>query len=96
MSIFYILYTVSEIPISYYAKRWKFQRVMPGLTICFGAVTLGGGFITNNAGLVGTRLILGLFEGCLFPCLALFIANYYKREELAVRMVFLFGVYSTI
>ncbi|OAA65391.1 high-affinity nicotinic acid transporter [Niveomyces insectorum RCEF 264] len=91
VSIFYVLYTACEIPVSYYAKRLQFQRVMPTLTILFGAITLGGGFIHNYAGLVGTRVILGLFEGALFPCLALFIANYYKREELAVRMVFLFG-----
>lgn len=73
------------------AKRWKFERVLPALTIAFGAVTLGSGWITNYAGLVATRLILGLFQGCLFPCLALFVANWYKREELAVRMAFLFG-----
>ena len=68
---------------------------MPTLTICFGVVTLGSGFVNNYAGLVGTRLILGLFEGCLFPCLALFIANWYKREELGVRMCFLFGMFPS-
>lgn len=73
------------------AKKWRFERVLPTLTVCFGLITLGGGFIHSYGGLVATRLILGLFEGCLFPCLALFIANWYKREEMAVRMAFLFG-----
>jgi MFS family permease len=74
------------------AKRWRFERVLPTLTVCFGAVTLGAGFINTYAGLVATRLILGLFQGCLFPCIALFVANWYKREEMAVRMAFLFGM----
>jgi MFS family permease len=73
------------------AKRWKFERVLPTLTICFGVVTLAGGFIHSYGALVATRLIVGLFEGCLFPCLALFLANWYKREEMAVRMAFIFS-----
>lgn len=90
------------------AKRWRFERVLPTLTICFGAITLGGGFINTYGGLAATRLILGLFQGCLFPCVALFskhciphdtlwseanraVANWYKREEMAVRMGFIFG-----
>ena len=77
-----------------YAKKWRFERVLPSLTVIFGVITLGAGFITNYAGLVSTRLILGLFEGCLFPGLALFVANWYKREEMAVRMAFLFGEYT--
>ncbi|KAJ6021328.1 high-affinity nicotinic acid transporter [Penicillium herquei] len=91
ISIFYVFYVLSELPISMVAKRWKFERILPSLTIAFGAVTLGSGWITNYAGLAATRLILGLFQGCLFPCLALFVANWYKREELAVRMAFLFA-----
>ncbi|KAL1966125.1 hypothetical protein VTN77DRAFT_4873 [Rasamsonia byssochlamydoides] len=71
------------------AKRWKFERVLPTLAVCFGAVTLG--FVRSYSGLVATRLLLGLFEGCLFPCLALFVANWYKREEMAVRVSFLFA-----
>ena len=73
------------------AKRWRFERVLPSLTVAFGLITLGGGFIHTYGALVALRLILGLFEGCLFPCLALFLANWYKREEMAVRMAFLFG-----
>ena len=91
VSIFYVLYVLSELPISMYAKKWRFERVLPSLTVTFGIITLGSGWVTNYAGLVGTRLALGLFEGCLFPALALFVANWYKREELAVRMAFLFA-----
>jgi sugar phosphate permease len=76
ISTFYVLYVLSELPISMYAKQWRFERVLPSLTIAFGLITLGGGFVNNNAGLVGTRIILGLFQGCLFPALALFVCNW--------------------
>ncbi|KAL1840352.1 hypothetical protein VTK73DRAFT_3779 [Phialemonium thermophilum] len=91
VSIFYILYLLSELPISMVAKRWKFERVLPTLTVAFGVITLAGGFIHSFSALAATRLILGLFEGCLFPCVALFVANWYKREEMAVRVGYLFG-----
>ncbi|KAH8812825.1 retrograde regulation protein 2 [Xylogone sp. PMI_703] len=91
VSIFYVLYVLSELPTSMLAKRWKFHRVLPTLTICFGVITLAGGWVHSYGALLGTRLILGWFEGCLFPCLALFLANWYKREEMAVRMAFLFA-----
>ena len=48
-----------------YAKKWRFERVIPTLTVAFGIITLGSGWVTNYAGLIGTRLILGWFEGCL-------------------------------
>ena len=76
ISTFYVLYVLSELPISMYAKKWRFERVLPSLTIAFGLITLGGGFIKTNGGLVGTRIILGLFQGCLFPALALFVCNW--------------------
>jgi sugar phosphate permease len=76
ISTFYVLYVLSELPISMYAKKWRFERVLPSLTIAFGLITLGGGFINSNGGLVGTRIVLGLFQGCLFPALALFVCNW--------------------
>lgn len=85
---------MTQLPISMLAKRWRFERVLPTLTVLFGIITLGGGFIHSYGALMATRLLLGLFEGCLFPCLALFVANWYKREELAVRMAFLFGEFN--
>jgi len=49
------------------------------------------GFINNAASLFALRLLLGLFEGCLFPAMTLFLANWYKREELGFRVSFLFS-----
>ncbi|KAI0191092.1 retrograde regulation protein 2 [Astrocystis sublimbata] len=90
VSIFYIPYIVAEFPVSLVVKRLRFGRFIPAITLCWGLVCLFTGFIRSFAPLVVTRLLLGFFEGCLFPALTLLLCNWYKREELGVRIGFLF------
>jgi MFS family permease len=54
-------------------------------------VCLCTGFVQNFAGLVTTRIFLGFFEGCLFPSMTLFMCNWYTREELGIRVAYLFS-----
>lgn len=72
-------------------KRLQFSRLLPIVTFAWGVVCLCTGFIQNFGSLVATRVLLGLFEGCLFASMTIFLCNWYKREELGVRMAFLFG-----
>lgn len=57
-----------------------------------GLVCLFTGFVRSFGPLVVTRVLLGFFEGCLFPSITLFLCNWYKREELGVRVAFLFSM----
>jgi len=61
-----------------------------------GIVCLSTGFIQSFGPLVVTRVLLGFFEGCLFPSLTLFMCNWYKREELGVRIAFLFSKFLNL
>ncbi|ETI24905.1 hypothetical protein G647_04275 [Cladophialophora carrionii CBS 160.54] len=90
ISIFYVFYILAEVPSSLLAKRLQFNRVIPAVTVCWGAVCLGNGFITGFPSLVACRLLLGLFEGFLFPSSVLLMANWYKREELGQRISYLY------
>jgi MFS family permease len=81
-----------QVPSSLLAKRLQFNRVIPAVTICWGAVCLGNGFITGFPSLVACRLLLGLFEGFLFPSSVLLMANWYKREELGQRISYLYSI----
>lgn len=49
------------------------------------------GFIHSFGPLIVTRILLGFFEGCLFPTMTLMLCNWYKREELGFRVAFLFS-----
>ena len=90
VSIFYITYILAEFPASMFVKRLQFQRVIPAITFCWGISCMCTGFVQGPGGLFALRLLLGLFEGCLFPSMTLFLANWYKREELGLRISYLF------
>lgn len=93
VSVFYIFYILAEFPTALLVKRLQFNRVIPSITFCWGVVCLCTGFIHGFWSLVVTRILLGFFEGCLFPSMTLFLCNWYKREELAIRVSYLFSEY---
>lgn len=93
VSVFYIFYILAEFPTALLVKRLQFNRVIPTITFCWGLVCLSTGFIQSFGSLVVTRILLGFFEGCLFPAMTLFMCNWYRREELAMRVSYLFSAY---
>jgi MFS family permease len=80
-----------QFPTSLMVKRLQYNRVIPAITFCWGIVCMCTGFVQGFPSLAVTRLLLGFFEGCLFPSMTLFLCDWYKREELATRISFLFG-----
>ena len=48
-------------------------------------VTVGQGLVTNFAGLVSLRVVLGIFEAGLFPGGTYLLSAYYARYELQWR-----------
>ncbi|KAF2096325.1 retrograde regulation protein 2 [Rhizodiscina lignyota] len=90
VSVFYVTYICAEFPTSMVVKRLSFKRVIPIIAFCWGLVCMCMGFIHGFGALVALRLLLGFFEGCLFPSMTLFLANWYKREELGLRIAYLF------
>ncbi|KAK1232451.1 hypothetical protein PQX77_004428 [Marasmius sp. AFHP31] len=51
---------------------------------------MASAWMKNYAGLIATRLVLGMLEAALTPCLFLWITAFYQRDELARRQCFLF------
>ncbi|KAI1362954.1 retrograde regulation protein 2 [Xylaria arbuscula] len=90
VSIFYIFYILAEFPASLLAKRLRFDRVIPAIALCWGLVCLFTGFVKSFGSLIATRVLLGFFEGCLFPSITLCLCNWYKREELGLRIALIF------
>lgn len=76
ISIFYPLYILAEFPAALIVKRLGFNRVIPTAALCWGVVCLANGFVQNFAGLAVCRMLLGMFEGFLFPSLTLMLANW--------------------
>lgn len=76
ISLFYPLYIIAELPAALIVKRLGFEIVIPAAALCWGVICLANGFVQNFAGLAVCRLLLGLFEGFLFPSLTLMLANW--------------------
>ena len=45
------------------------------------------GLVTSFGGLVAVRVLLGLIEGPMPPCIVCYLSGFYTRKELALRFV---------
>lgn len=64
--------------------------MIPLLMFCWSIVLIGTGFIHNAGQLYASRLLLGLFESAMFPCLTLYLSTFYAPREQALRVAYLF------
>lgn len=71
-------------------KKLTPRIVISGLTFVWSLVTIFTGFIESPGSLYAVRLLLGACEAGLFPALTLYLANIYRRDELAKRVSYLF------
>jgi MFS family permease len=83
-------YVTLETPMATLLKTLRPSRLIPGVTIAWGATVLGSGFLRTYGQLLATRLILGACEAALSPCMFLWLTVWYKRNEIATRQCYLF------
>ncbi|KXJ93612.1 major facilitator superfamily domain-containing protein [Microdochium bolleyi] len=88
--VFFIPYIIFEVPSNLVIKRVAPSTWLASITVLWGISTVGMGFVTNNAGLVACRLLLGLFEAGIVPGCIYLISMYYKRYEVQWRMSLFF------
>ena len=91
VSIFYATYVTFETPGAILMKKITPRVMLTGLCFIWSLTTIFTGFIKNVGGLYTTRLILGMCEAGLFPCLNLYLTMVYRREEQAKRVAYLFS-----
>lgn len=60
-------YIFFEIPSNLILKRVRPSLWLGGLSLCWGFITLGQGFVQSFHGLIVLRIFLGLFESGLVP-----------------------------
>lgn len=89
-SIFYVTYVLFETPATVMLRTLRPSRLIPAVVVVWGATVLGNGFASSYGGVLACRLVLGMCEACLSPCLFLYMTTFYRREELALRMCYLF------
>ncbi|KAH8753712.1 major facilitator superfamily domain-containing protein [Hyaloscypha finlandica] len=89
VTLFYVLYVAFEVPCTIVVKKLHPGRMIPALMFCWSIVIIGTGFMHTANQLYASRLLLGLFESGMFPCLAVYLSTFYKREEQGLRIAYL-------
>ncbi|PGH09208.1 hypothetical protein AJ79_05737 [Helicocarpus griseus UAMH5409] len=90
-SLFFVTYVVFEIPWVMSIKKLGANRVLATAIVCWSVVTIGFGFVKNYHQALALRLLLGLFEAGLIPCLTFLISMIYTRQSQAKRVAALYA-----
>ncbi|KAK5045441.1 hypothetical protein LTR84_009305 [Exophiala bonariae] len=88
--VFSPTYIVFEIPWVVAVPYFGIHRVLAVAGLGWGVVTLGTGFIHNYGQAIATRVLLGIFEAALVPCLIFIISTIWPRESQAKRVGFVY------
>ena len=86
LMVFFIAYTVFEVPSNYLLKKYKPSRWFSFLMLVWGAMTMLIAATRNYGGLIVTRFLLGAFEAGIFPGLVYCLTFWYKPNERAIRV----------
>ncbi|KAI4719855.1 MFS general substrate transporter [Aureobasidium sp. EXF-10727] len=91
LAIFFVPYTLAEIPSNMILDKFNRPSVFMGtIVFVWGVVVMCTGFVQNFAGLCVTRVFLGLFEAGFFPGAILTISKWYLPHESQTRIAIFF------
>ena len=91
VSLMFVTYLLSELPSNIILKHYvRPSRWIAFITTAWGIIATLTGLTQNFGGLVACRLLLGLFEGGLFPGLVVYLTYFYTKQEFALRVGYLF------
>ncbi|KAJ9656357.1 hypothetical protein H2198_005040 [Neophaeococcomyces mojaviensis] len=84
--IFYVSYLCLEFPHSWGIQRFPTAKYIGIMVTLWGLILACTSACSNWAGLVTTRVLLGVFESAIAPSLIVITAMWYKRHEQPPRM----------
>ncbi|KAK3689645.1 DNA-repair protein rad2 [Podospora appendiculata] len=90
VSILFITYLAFEVPSNLVLKKFTPSRWIAFITVTWGIIATLTGLVNNYGSLLACRLLLGVVEAGLFPGLTVYLTFFYTKNELALRVGFLF------
>ena len=90
VTLFYVTYIVFDIPWVVSIKKFGANRVLGVALIGWSASTLGMGFVKNYHQALACRLLLGLFEAGLLPCMIFVISTIWNQKQQAKRIAVIY------
>ena len=95
VSVFYATYVFFEVPYSILLKIVGPRTLLSICMFLWGVVGLCTAFVTNIHQLYACRLLLGIFEAGLIPCINTYIGMVYLRSEMSMRAAVYYAFSAT-
>ncbi|EJF66980.1 MFS general substrate transporter [Dichomitus squalens LYAD-421 SS1] len=86
LTVFFFPYSLFEPPSNVALKKLRPSIWLSFIMFVWGITMTMHGLITNYAGLVGLRFLLGLAEAGLYPGVVFYMSCWYRRNELGTRV----------
>ncbi|KAL1841471.1 hypothetical protein VTJ49DRAFT_7026 [Mycothermus thermophilus] len=91
LTVFFFTYAGFEVPSNLMLKRLRPSVWIPSIMVAWGVVVTLMGFVKSFRGLLAARIFLGVTEAGLFPGVAYYLTNWYRREEMQLRQAMFFS-----
>ncbi|KAJ9105701.1 hypothetical protein QFC19_003476 [Naganishia cerealis] len=91
VSLLYITYVIIETPLALILKFIGAKYVLSVLCFLFGICCLCTALVTDYHSLLACRMLVGLFEAGIIPCINVYLSMLYTKKEVAKRCA---AVYS--
>lgn len=85
-----------EFPNLWLITKFPIGNYMGGCLVAWGACLCLLAACKNFAGLATIRLLLGVFEAALLPCLLLVNTRWYRRDEQPLRTAFWYNTFAGV
>ncbi|KAK0673657.1 major facilitator superfamily domain-containing protein [Cercophora samala] len=83
--LFFVTYIVFQPPSTILVRKIGPRMHLAVITILWGAVMIGMGFVENWQQMAGMRLLLGVLEAGFFPSAVYLLSTWYTRYEVGKR-----------
>ncbi|KAJ3013771.1 UNVERIFIED_CONTAM: hypothetical protein HDU68_000559, partial [Siphonaria sp. JEL0065] len=91
-SMYSVVFASAAILGSILGKYFGPHKFIPFLMFSWGIVTLGHGWIQNATDFYIARFFIALTEGGVIPATLVYLGGFYKKNELATRLSWFWGV----
>ncbi|MDB6129589.1 MAG: major facilitator superfamily 1 [Verrucomicrobiales bacterium] len=81
--IFFIGYSLLEIPGSLLVERWSARLWISRIMLTWGVIAVAMGFIQNTHQFYGSRFLLGMAEAGFFPGLLVYLSHWFRAADRA-------------
>jgi len=88
--VFFITYVIFQPPATVLCRKIGPRVFLSTITLAWGIVMIGFGFVKDWTHLVGLRAVLGVLEAGFFPGVVYLLSTWYTRYEVGKRYAFFY------